>query len=137
MSKRNGYVHFYCVIGTPTVVACVYERMEGLAERSHSSITTIKGVWYGHLGTRTLPADVEALPAGEARSAACASFRDMQKRLAHRLIADAARGFMAEEEQASGVPSALGSDVEWFDQALAEKVDALGDAAYVAITYEG
>jgi len=29
----------------------------------HSTITTFDGVWYGQIGTRRLPADLDALPA--------------------------------------------------------------------------
>lgn len=39
-----------------------WERQDGVA-CGHSTITTIDGVWFGRIGTRRLPAHLEALPA--------------------------------------------------------------------------
>lgn len=54
----------------------------------HSTITHFDGFeyWWGQLGSRELPRDIDALPVGDARFAACAQFRRAQIRLAQRII---------------------------------------------------
>lgn len=41
----------------------------------HSTILHVEGQCYGAVGTRRLPAEIEALPVGLKRSAACDAFR--------------------------------------------------------------
>ena len=86
--KRAGLVHFYRIIGTPTVVAEVLE--PGDLASTHSSVTTVSGKWYGTLGTRVLK-EVEALPRGDARLAAVHRHRDHQVTWIHNLISKAAK----------------------------------------------
>jgi hypothetical protein len=83
--KRAGLVHFYRIIGTPTVVAEVLE--PGDLASTHSSVTTVNGKWYGTLGTRALPKEVDAIPYGAARLAAVSAHREAQIATIHKLMA--------------------------------------------------
>jgi hypothetical protein len=66
------YVHRYSILSTDCVVYAAYERLAG-----HSSMTThpALGVWIGEIHSRPLSANVDALPVGPARFAACDAFR--------------------------------------------------------------
>jgi hypothetical protein len=46
------------IIGTNVVVYSAWEPMAG-----HSTMTTIDGAWWGRIGCRPLPAELDALPA--------------------------------------------------------------------------
>lgn len=64
----------YSILTTTRVCYRVYE--PGSFTRSHSTITHFDGLsgWYGELVTRELPPEIEALPAGNARSEACHNY---------------------------------------------------------------
>ncbi|TXH11820.1 MAG: hypothetical protein E6R03_13945 [Hyphomicrobiaceae bacterium] len=84
LARKTGLVHFYRIIGTPTVVAEVLE--PGDLVSTHSSITTVAGKWYGTLGTRVLPSEVHAIPRGDARLAAVQRHHDHQWHFIEKLI---------------------------------------------------
>lgn len=83
-TKRTGLVHFYRIIGTARVVAVVLE--PGSLTGTHSSVTTVGGKWYGYLGTRVLPADVEAMPVGKERTAKVDAYHIHQWHYIEKLI---------------------------------------------------
>lgn len=82
----GGYiVKRYQIIGTDTHVHGVWERMGGMG--SHSTITTVNGEWYGRIGTRRLPAWMDALPAMSAeRSRIVGEWHDAQYAQAYEMI---------------------------------------------------
>ena len=53
---------------------------------NHSTITTIGDKWYGRVGTRRLPSDIDAIPVGEKRFAAVAEHHKAQYDLSYDLI---------------------------------------------------
>ncbi|MGE5571096.1 MAG: hypothetical protein ACM3S5_18835 [Rhodospirillales bacterium] len=92
-------VRRFNICTTRTWVYAVYEPTElaGHDDDAHSTVTTFEGHvgrlsdgrstnWWGRLGTRGLPSDINALPVGEARSNAVAAYHDKQYALAYRLI---------------------------------------------------
>jgi len=86
-------VHFGNIITTNTWIASVYEKSAGLCGRSHSSFFTgdkvrdlLNDQWPGAVASRALPADVDAIPVGEARFAACDKVRAERAILCERAI---------------------------------------------------
>lgn len=133
-APRKGYVHFYRIIGTDCVVARVEEHTGNIATHTHGAITTIQGVWHGELGTRTLPARIEALPRGDERYNACVAYRQAQITLAHDLIIThgLASGILTTDHKMIGSID----HCEWFDAGICGRVEALGAGAYISITYD-
>lgn len=76
----------YSILTTTRVCYRVYE--PGSFTRSHSTITHFDGLsgWYGELVTRELPPEIEALPAGNARSEACHNYWHALELIAHAII---------------------------------------------------
>lgn len=138
MATKHGYVDFYRIIGTDTVCACVYERTDE-ATNTHSTITTIKDVWHGRLGTRVLPAEIDAIPVGPERSRACNDFRRAQYKKAEDLIISAGlrAGILNDRNRDSRQAGVFG-ELEWHDKALADKVQALShtQANYIEVEYQ-
>lgn len=83
-------VQRYKIIGTELEVFEAWERETGKTGTSffsHSTITTIDGQWYGRVGTRCLPADVEALaPGSDERIARVRDWHQRQAQQAHESI---------------------------------------------------
>lgn len=102
-TKRIGdkVIKKYSVAATDLIV---YEAWEPSAIMGrHSTITSIDGEWYGRIGTRYLPTELEELPAGsEERLRAVGKWHEDQYEEAYRLIleafpdADAGRRSMGE-----------------------------------------
>ncbi len=80
----------YRVIGTRVVCYNAYELdMFGTGRfPNHSSIThdDASNRWWGQLGSRELPPEIDALPVGPERWAAIDAYRDAQHELAYRAI---------------------------------------------------
>ena len=69
------------IIGTRMVVLSAWEPSVRLGSitHGHATITTLDGACYGRIGTRRLPAELEALPAMSAvRSAAVGAWQQAQ-----------------------------------------------------------
>jgi hypothetical protein len=79
----GGYiVQRYKILGTDIHVHAVWERYS-----NHSTMTTINGEWYGRIGTRRLPAFMEALPAmSDERSRIVGEWHDAQYAQAYEMI---------------------------------------------------
>ena len=81
-------VHRYRIIGTPRVVHAVY--VPGATYFSEFSTTfRIDGVLCGKLTSKQIPANVNALPVGPARFAACDAHRSELEEQAYRAIVEA------------------------------------------------
>lgn len=86
-------VQRYNIISTPF---WVYQALEPMT--THKSISTIdrecgkcehngrRYDWFGKIGSRALPADIDALPVNEARFAACDAWRKGEYARAHAAI---------------------------------------------------
>lgn len=77
------------IITSSTVVFSVYEKTESPLEAGgHSTITTFDGRdgWYGRLGTRRLPAEVNSIPVGEERFEVVRAWARVQHDEAYRAI---------------------------------------------------
>lgn len=73
------------IIGTRIDVYVVWE--PSALTGQHSSLTTIDGKWYGRVGTRPLPAALDALPAmSDERYNAVKRFHEEQYQEAYALI---------------------------------------------------
>ena len=84
--KRLGdkVIKKYSVATTDLVV---YEAWEPSAIMGkHSTITSIDGQWYGRIGTRYLPPELERLPRGDERSRAVGKWHEDQYEEAYNLI---------------------------------------------------
>jgi len=127
LRKKTGLVHFYRIIGTPTVVAEVLE--PGDLASTHSSVTTVNGKWYGTLGTRVLPKEVDAIPRGDARLAAVQRHRDHQVTWIHNLISKAAKDptIAAHCDRTQPVYSMY--RYEWSDQIFADFLSSRDSSA--------
>ena len=77
-------VHRTPILCSTTVVFSVWER--GTLCTTHSSITSDEQGWLGRLGTRRLPAELEALPAGDERSTRVRAFHAEQYEAAYAAI---------------------------------------------------
>jgi hypothetical protein len=125
--KRTGLVHFYRIIGTPTVVAEVLE--PGDLASTHSSVTTVNGKWYGTLGTRVLPKEVDAIPRGDKRMFEIIRFRDHQVTWIHNLISKVAKDptIAAHCDRTQPVYSMY--RYEWSDQIFADFLSSRDSSA--------
>src|SRR5215472_17097564 len=73
---------------TPDAVYSAWE--PGDLCHSHSTVTHVAGRWYGQVGSRSLPTELEALPAGSVTRIECVrAWHDEQYDEAHRLIRQA------------------------------------------------
>lgn len=94
-------VQRYQIIGTRIWVYAAWEPSPRRADSVgtvHSTITSIDSQpgWYGAIGTRELPPEIEALPRGDARIEACRAYREREHARAREAIVaafpEAARG---------------------------------------------
>ena len=93
-TKRIGdkVVRKYSVGATDLIVYEAWEpsaRSRRLEPVNHSTITTIEGQWYGRIGTRYLPPEIEALPRGDERYRAVGKWHEDQYEESYRLIIQA------------------------------------------------
>ena len=73
------------ILGTRIMVYAAWERSSVMGK--HSTITTIDGEWYGRVGTRHLPAWMNALPAmSDERSRIVGEYHDAQYGEAYDII---------------------------------------------------
>jgi hypothetical protein len=82
-------VERYNIIGTRRWVYDAWEPSERNGEMpfSHSTIRTVDGRWMGRIGTRRLPAELEALPAySSERARAVGAFHEAQYEEAYAAI---------------------------------------------------
>lgn len=74
------------IIGTKTIVFNAYEPTN-MSRHEHSTITTINGKWYGTIGSRTLPKDLDALkPMSDERSRKVGVFHEKNYQEAYKQI---------------------------------------------------
>lgn len=132
--RKTGLVHFYRIIGTPTAVAEVLE--PGDLVSTHSSITTVAGKWYGTLGTRVLPKEVDAIPRGDTRIAAVQRHRDHQVMWIHNLITMASKDPTIAQHCARTQPKYSMYSYEWSDQIFADFISSLdSEATYFPVEW--
>jgi len=75
----------FSVIGTKMIVYEVWEPSSLMGR--HSTVRTINGEWYGRLGTKSLPYEIDQLPAGSnERLLAVGRWLDQQYEEAYRII---------------------------------------------------
>jgi len=89
-TKRIGdkVIKKYSVAGTDLIVYEVYEPSALMGP--HGTVTSIEGKWYGRVGTRRPPPELEALPAGsEERFRAVGKWYEGQYEEAYKLITEA------------------------------------------------
>jgi len=125
--RKTGLVHFYRIIGMPTVVAEVLE--PGEVASMHSSFTTVCGKWYGTLSTRVLPKEVEAIPRGNARTAAIQRHRDHQVTWIHNLISKVAKDPIIAAHCDRTQPVYSMYRYEWSDQIFADFLSSRDSSA--------
>jgi hypothetical protein len=77
-------VYRFRVLGTRMTVYAVYEPTYNGAD--HGTVTTFHGRWYGRVGTRRIPPEIQALPLGEERTRAVEAHYSQQYELAYQVI---------------------------------------------------
>lgn len=88
------FAHRYNICTTPFWIYEAWERIPSVMD-NHSSVTSIRREdgeflgWAGQIGTRPLPPEINAIPVGEERFAACNAYRQAQYEEAHALICQA------------------------------------------------
>ena len=80
----NKVIEKYSIFTTDFVVYCVWEPSAIMWR--HSTITTINGKWYGRIGSRPLPPEMDKIPVGPERLAAVRKWQEDQYQEAYNLI---------------------------------------------------
>jgi len=91
MDNQNLFVQRVPICASSTVVFTVYEQTASpFGNNGHSTVTTFDGHegWFGRLGTRTLPAWINAIPVGQERFEAVKGWRRLQNDEAYRAIVE-------------------------------------------------
>lgn len=125
--RKTGLVHFYRIIGTPTVVAEVLE--PGDLASTHSSVTTVYGKWYGTLGTRVLPKEVDALPYGNERLDAVMAHRIKQADFIRKALAQLVDDPEVADHFQRTTAVFDGYRYEWSDQIFADFLSSRDSSA--------
>ena len=148
METKHGLVHFYRIIGTAHVIAVVYE--PGELASTHSTITTcgsyaphgrsgkrVETQWYGRLGTRVLPLEIDAIPSGDVRLKAVYAFRDAQNARCQELIRQVAQDSeIAEHCARTPMDLSIAGEVSWFDPEFADALSSMEEpATYFPVTW--
>jgi len=80
----------YSILTTNLVVYEAWEPSPSTITAAHRTITTMQGEWYGRIGSRNLPPEVEYLPAGSnERIYAVGKWHEDQYEEAYKLILQA------------------------------------------------